>query len=39
MTMFWVGMMCGLWVGAPVGFVFAAILTSNRDRQRGEDEA
>ena len=34
---FWVGVMCGLWVGAPVGFVFAAILAAgkNADRDMG----
>jgi hypothetical protein len=39
MTMFWVGLIGGLWIGAPVGFVFAAILANNRDKQRGIDEA
>ena len=27
MTSFWIGMMCGAWVGAPIGFLLAAILT------------
>ena len=37
--MFWVGLLGGIWIGAPVGFVFAAILSANRDKQRGIDEA
>jgi hypothetical protein len=34
---FWMGVMCGIWVGAPVGFVVAAILAAakNTDRDMG----
>ena len=39
MTLFWVGLIGGIWIGAPLGFVFAAMLASNRDKRRGEDEA
>ena len=30
MSEFWIGVLLGIWVGSPVGFVVAALLAANK---------
>jgi len=33
-TSFWIGVLCGAWIGAPLGFMIAAILAAGRNADK-----